>query len=589
MAETTSSATSAANESNNISNGTAEDNGNAAAPTPPQGVTTIKPADFHPPLPLERFVLHEAPDEEEGMPADVAIVGGGPAGLACAIELARLVRRDPELDEDEVEIAVLEKAGELGEHSLSGAVVNPVAFRELFPDLKDEDFPFRGPVPHEKVYFLTGKRAWRVPTPPTMRNRGNYVGSLCEMVRWLGEKAEEAGVTVVTGFPAESLLVEGERVRGVRTAPAGLERDGSQGNTYEPGTDISAKITVLAEGVRGHLTQSWLDWQTVRGENPQIYALGVKELWEVKQPLDTVVHTLGWPLDSHTFGGSFLYPMGEKQVALGLVAGLDYPNARFDIAVAFQRMKEHPLFRKVLEGGEMLEWGAKSITEGGYFSLPARRHGDGCLLVGESAGFVDVPSLKGIHYAMHSGILAARTIFEALKKGDTSKDALAGYDTACDESYIIRDLYRTRNMRLAFKHGLIRGGAAASVMMLSSGALLGDRIPMHDDAWAERAAKKSVAQGYTPDGTLTFPKLDAVFKSGNTTRDDIPQHLVVGDSVPPELADFYAGMCPAGVYEREGDKLVVNAPNCVDCKATDVLGPRWTPREGGSGPKYRGM
>lgn len=539
-------------------------------------------------LPLDRLILRDPPGAE-ALEMDVLFVGAGPAGLAGAIELARLAKADQAAGGGlgELNIAVLEKAAGLGEHNLSGAVVNPRAFRELFPDLTDADFPFRQRVDHEAVYFLTEGASRRIPTPPTMHNKGNYSASISEMVRWLGAKAEELGVNVFTGFPVDALLVEGTAVRGVRTTPSGLERDGSQGGDYTPPTDLTAKVTVLSEGTRGTLAQAWCEWQGVTSANPQIFALGVKELWKVARPLDRVIHTMGWPLPSDAFGGSWCYPQGPEQVSLGLVVGLDYHNARLDVHTLLQRMKLHPLFREMLDGGELLEWGAKTIPEGGFHALPARRSGDGVVLVGDAAGYVDVPSLKGVHYAMQSGIYAARAIFAALKRGEASGAALAEYDRMVDASYIRDDLYRTRNMRLAFKDGFLIGGFKAGLMTLTGGRFPSGRIPMHADADAPRSTGEATA--LVPDGRLTFGKLDAVFKSGNATRDTIPSHLLVGRDVSGEVADFYTHLCPAGVYERVGDELRINPPNCVDCKATDVLGPRWTPREGGSGPRYRAM
>jgi electron-transferring-flavoprotein dehydrogenase len=420
-----------------------------------------------------------------------------------------------------------------------------------------------------------------------MRNHGFYVASLCEMVRWLGERAEGLGVNVFAGYPAGALLVEGDRVIGARTAPSGLDREGKHGGGYQPSTDVRAKVTALGEGTRGLLTQAYLEWQQISSQNPQVFALGVKELWEVKRPLDRVIHTMGWPLPNDTFGGSFLYPLQPNIVALGLVVGLDAPNAALDVHLLLQQIKLHPLLRSYLKGGELLEWGAKTIPEGGYYALPGRRHGDGLVILGDAAGFVNVPALKGIHYAMQSGMFAARAIFGALKRGDTSRGALAEYDRLVDASFIRDDLYRTRNMRLAFQDGFYLGGLKAGLMTLTGGRLPGGRIAMHVDAAAPRT--RAAAAPLTPDGKLTFSKLDAVFRSGNATRDTVPSHLIVPAEVSLELGELYAHLCPAGVYEWVNGKLAVNPPNCVDCKATDVLGPRWTVREGGSGPRYRRM
>ena len=551
-------------------------------------MTRILPVRFQPALPVDRLVLHDPPGAE-AIEMDVLIVGAGPAGLACAIELAQLARKDQEAGTGapDINIGVLEKAGALGEHSLSGAVVNPRAFRELFPGMPDTEFPFRQQVRGEAVYFLTGGRAQQLPTPPTMRNHGFSTASLSEMVRWLGERAEELGVNIFPGFPAESLLVTGSQVQGVRTTASGLTRDGTPGDGYAEPTDLTARVTVLAEGTRGPLAQAYRAWQGITSENPQIFALGVKEVWEVKRPLDRVIHTLGWPLPTDAFGGSWMYPLGPNQVSLGLVVGLDYHGSALDVHELLQRLKLHPLVRPYLEGGELLEWGAKTIPEGGYYALPNRRSGPGLLMVGDTLGLVDVPSLKGIHYAMQSGIYAARAAYDALRRDDISQASLAAYDRTLGESYVVADLKRTRNMRLAFKDGLVVGGIKAGLMTLTGGAFPGGRIAMPQDAEAAREVEPS--EPFVPDNTITFSKVDAVFKSGNATRDTVPSHLIVGKDIPGDVAAFYSHMCPAGVYERVGDTLQVNAPNCVDCKATDVLGPRWTPREGGSGPKYRLM
>lgn len=548
----------------------------------------ILPRQFQLELPADQLILSDPPGAE-ALEMDVLFVGAGPAGLAGAIELARLVKRDQAAGGGlpDINIGVLEKAGSLGEHSLSGAVINPRAMRELFPDLKDSDFPFRQPVSAEAVHLLTEGGSFRLPIPPTMHNQGFYTASLCEVVRWMGEQAEALGVNLFPGFPVASLLVDGRAVRGVRTTPSGLGRDGNPTSAYQEPTEITARVTVLTEGTRGTLGQAWRTWQGVKSANPQIFALGVKEVWRVKRPLDRVIHTLGWPLPRDAFGGTWLYPLGPDLVSLGLVVGLDYPEAKLDAHVLLQRLKLHPLVRPLLEGGELLEWGAKTIPEGGYYALPERRSGDGLLMAGDTVGFVDVPSLKGVHYAMQSGIYAARATFQALKADDFSAARLAAYDRMVNDSYIVSDLHRTRNMRLAFKDGFVAGGVKAGLMTLTGGRFPGGRIVMHEDA--ERLRVETPVPSFTPDSALTFSKVDAVFKSGNATRDSIPVHLLVGRDIPPAVAEFYAHLCPAGVYELVGDQLRINAPNCVDCKATDVLGPRWTPREGGSGPKYRLM
>ncbi|MEQ1879332.1 MAG: electron-transfer flavoprotein:ubiquinone oxidoreductase, partial [Bdellovibrionia bacterium] len=479
------------------------------------------------------------------------------------------------------------KAKSLGGHNLSGAVVNPVAFRELFPELKDEDFPFTTPVTKDSVYMMTEKGKFKLPTPPTMHNKGNYVASICEVVRWLGKKAEDAGVNVLTSFPADSLLVSGNTVQGVRTTAAGLNREKQPGGQYMPPTDLRARVTVMSEGTRGVLTQAYLEWQGMEPKTPQIYALGVKELWRTKKVPEGVIHTMGWPLPTDAFGGSFIYPMGKDLVSLGLVVGLDYKKTNVDVHEMLQKLKAHPLLQEYLAGGELVEWGAKTIPEGGWNALPPRLHGDGLLILGDAAGFVNVPALKGIHYAMTSGMLAARAIFKALKANDTSATQLRMYDESIQNSIIARDLKPVRNMRQAFKDGFYVGGVKAALMTLTKGAFPGiSGHVLSDAAEPKRIHELDFVNTSSPN---RVSKVDGVYLSGNKTRDDIPSHLTVGKDIPPEVAKMYVSMCPAGVYELQGDKLVVNAPNCVDCKATDVIGPRWQPREGGSGPDYKQM
>jgi electron-transferring-flavoprotein dehydrogenase len=550
--------------------------------------TRFVPSQFQPDLPLDRLILEEAPGAE-AVPMDVLFVGGGPAGLSGAIELARLVKEDAAKGGGlgAIEIGVLEKASALGEHCLSGAVVNPIGFHELFPDLKDSDFPLRTPVERDRVYMLTENGSTRIPAPPPMHNVGNYVASVSEIARWLGEKATEAGVNIFTGFPAASLLTQGDKVIGVRTAATGLNRAGEPGAGYSPPAEVTAKVTVLCEGTRGTLTQAFLRWQKIGSPNPQIFALGVKELWETKSVPDAVIHTLGWPLPRDVFGGTFLYPQDKNLVSFGVVMGLDYKDARFDPHAILQKFKNHPLLKPYLEGGEIQEWGAKTIPEGGYYAIPERLHGNGLLICGDAAGLVNVASLKGIHYAMKSGMCAARTIFDALKANDASPAKLGAYDGLIKESFITKDLYRTRNMRLAFKSGFYFGGFKASLMTITGGAFPGGQIHSEPDADESR---EPPTNGATTSGPkLALSKVDAVFRSGNATRDSIPSHLIVGKDIPAEVAQFYTHLCPAGVYDWQDDRLEVNPSNCIDCKATDVLGPRWSPREGGSGPRYRRM
>ncbi len=550
----------------------------------PESLKSFSPLQYQNDFDVQSVIKNEAPNSE-AVPMDILFVGAGPCGLSGAIELAKLVQKERETNPQfpEVQIGVLEKASGLGEHNLSGGVLNPIALKELFPELSIQDFPLRTPVTQDEVYFVSESSHMRIPTPPTMHNKGNYVVSICELVRFLGEKAESLGVNIFTGFPAESLLVQGQKVIGVRTTPTGLGRNSEPTSSYMPPTDLTANITVLTEGTRGNLSQGYLKWQNLKSQNPQIFALGVKEIWETTKVPKGVIHTLGYPLPKSVFGGSFLYPMANNMVSFGLVVGLDYKDHNLDVHYLLQNLKKHPLFAQYLKGGKILEWGAKTIPEGGFYALPERLHGDGLIMAGDCVGMVNVPALKGIHYAMKAGILAARSIFEAIKKGDYSQKSLSSYDQKIKESYIWKDLKETRNMRLAFKSGFYCGGIKASLMTLTKGALFGQKIKVEEDAHDIKNVSSTKLE--KPE----LSKVDAVFLAGNKTRDDIPVHLKIDKDIPKAVAEMYHHMCPAGVYEISGDKFVINAPNCIDCKATDVLGPRWTPREGGSGPKYRQM
>ena len=553
----------------------------------------MKPADYPPPFDPDEFVL--APGEPE-IEVGVLIVGAGPAGLACAIRLGQLLESAPELAErlGDVPVAVLEKGKQPGSHLLSGAVVNPGSLRRLFAGrVTTSEMPFSGRVEHESVYFLTPRRALRIPTPPTMRNGGNYVASLSQLGRWLAERAEEAGATILPETSAHALLAGDGRVRGVRTGDRGRGRGGEELGNFEPGSDVHARVTVLAEGTQGHLTGVALERFALEGENPQVWALGVKEVWKVAKPLDRVIHTMGWPLRASAkyreFGGSFVYPMGDEMVSLGMVVGLDYRDAELSVHDLLQELKTHPLLRKLLEGGERVAWGAKTIPEGGFLSLPKRLHAPGLLICGDGAGLVNVPALKGIHYAVESGRLAAEAAFAALQRGESPgrRGALARYDESLRESFVLQDLRQVRNMRQAFGRGFWLGGALAGAMTASRGAFPPGNVHAEPDTDQELIRTNRAASYPKADGKLTFDKLSSVFLSGNQTRDDAPNHIRVQREVPQELAELWTSMCPAAVYEVVENGVEVTPSNCVQCGAITAKGGRLTPPEGGAGPEYK--
>ncbi len=564
-------------------------------------MSPVRPAEFPPPFTPSEAVAEPSDPEDERIEVGVLIVGGGPAGLACAIRMGQLLEENPRLAErlGEVPVAVLEKGKAPGSHLLSGAVVNPRSLRRLFRGRKTmEDMPTYGPVHAESVLFLTPRSAARIPTPPTMMNDGNYVASLSELGRWLAEQAEESGVTILPETTADKLLVAGGRVVGARTGDKGRGREGQPLGNFEPGADIVARVTVLAEGTQGHLTGAALEHFDLGGENPQVWALGVKEVWRVAKPLDRVIHTLGWPLRKaprfREFGGSWIYPMGEDMVSIGFVVGLDYRDIELSAHDLLQELKTHPRVRKILEGGERLAWGAKTIPEGGFVSLPKRLHAPGLMICGDGAGMVNVPALKGVHYAVESGRLAAEAAFAALQPGRTAwtRGALDSYDASVRESFIWKDLQQVRNMRQAFGRGFWMGGALAGMMTATKGKLPPGNARTERDAEHELLRSGRARRYPAPDGKLTFDKLSSVFASGNKTRDDQPNHIRVQREVPIDLAEMWAAMCPAQVYEvgeGNGDGTVtvaVTPSNCVQCGAITAKGGRLTPPEGGSGPEY---
>ncbi len=559
---------------------------------------TARPSEHPPPFAPDEFVTEPSDPPEERIDVGVLVVGAGPAGLAAAIRIAQLLEERPEVRErlGEIPIAVVEKGKAPGAHLLSGAVLNPRALRQLFPCLSMEDVPVYGQVERESLYYLTPRSAFRIPTPPTMWNHGNYVASLSRLARWLAERAEELGVTIVPETAAAKLLVSGGRVVGIRTGDKGRGRGGEELPTFQPGSDISARVTILAEGTQGHLTGVALRRFGLQ-TRPQVWALGVKEVWEVDRPLHRIIHTMGWPLRGgrryREFGGSFIYPMGEDMVAIGFVAGLDYRDASLSVHDLLQELKGHRMVRRILERGKRVAWGAKTIPEGGFLALPERLHFPGGMIVGDAAGFVNVPALKGIHYAMRSGMLAAETAFEAVQPGRTAwaPGALEAYDDAVRESYIWTDLKRVRNMRPAFRYGFASGVLVAGAALNSLGRFPPRDLRLESDSDADLFVGDRDKSYPQPDAKLFFDKLSSVYASGNRTRDDAPNHIRVRRWVPREIAEAWVHMCPAGVYEiprgdYRGAMVDVTPSNCVQCGAITAKGGRLTPPEGGDGPEY---
>ena len=568
----------------------------------------VAPIGFPPPVdsPAE-FIKRGVDGEDERIEVGVAIVGGGTAGLACANRLLQLLADDPETMEKlgEVPVAVVEKSKTCGGHNLSGAVVRPEPLEELFPDLSREDwrkagFAF-GEVKKEAIYLLpNGKTKVRIPPPTPLKNHGNEVISVAAMCRFMQQKAEEGGAYILTETAASQLLVEDGTVKGVRSGDKGRGKDGEQLGNFEPGVDVAAKATVLADGCWGSLTGAAIrEFGLGKDREPQTWELGVKEVWKVAKPLDKVIHTVaGWPLKisakHHQIGGSWIYPMkdektGDDMVSIGFVVDLDYADATTSPHDLLQQFKTHPMVRKILDGGERVAWGAKALPAGGYWAVP-KLSMPGAVIVGDSGGLVNTAALKGVNYAIKSGILAAEAIYANLKAGEP----LEKYEAAVEDSFIGKDLHEVRNVRQPFAKGLILGGPLVNLMIATKGKFPGGRWPLHRNDAQPMFIGKMDKKYPKPDGKLTFDKLSSVFITGNSTRDDAPNHIRVKKTVPREVAETWKWMCPAGVYEIPDDApatgdvdVVVNYTNCVQCGAITAKGGRLTPPEGGDGPLYQ--
>ncbi|RMF72576.1 MAG: electron transfer flavoprotein-ubiquinone oxidoreductase [Acidobacteria bacterium] len=543
--------------------------------------------------------------EREQLEVDVCIVGGGPAGLAAAIHL---VRRARERGIDPPSIALLEKGAEIGDHALSGAVMDPRGLDRLLPGWRDESPPIEGDVRHEAMLYLTRTRALRVPYVPRIASHhGCQIVSLQKLVRWLGEKAEALEIDIFPGFAGAGLLRDGARVVGVRTGDRGVDRDGRPKPNHEPGYDVLARVTLLADGVRGNLSGPLIAEQRLdEDRNPMIYAAGAKEVWRVPEGRVAgghVYHMLGWPLAGHTFGGGWLYEMGENTVSIGMVVGLDSPDPRLDVHAALQAFKAHPFVRARIEGGELLSYGAKSIPEGGYWSMP-RLAVDGALILGDAAGAVNAMRLKGIHLAIECGIEAAEVVLDALARDDASRTALLAYERRVKDGAIGQELYRVRNFRQAYQRGRLRGMLHTGLQLVTGGRGVRERYPAVEDHLLTRrldAWSAPPLEAPEPDGTLFLDKMSDLYYAGTAHEENQPPHLVVLD---PDLCrercgDEYGNpcerFCPAGVYEMvdDGDarRLHLNFSNCVHCKVCDIADPygqiRWVPPEGGDGPRYK--
>jgi electron-transferring-flavoprotein dehydrogenase len=555
--------------------------------------------------------------ERDVMETDVLIVGGGPAGLAAAIRFKDLLDAHNAAAKVrlEAQVIVVEKAAEFGAHSLSGGILDPASLAELIPDFAAKGAPVTTRVSEDHVYFLTAGGRIALPVvPPPLQNHGNYVISLNQLVKWMAAQAEARGIDLLPGFPGASMLLDGGRVVGVRTGDKGIDKHGRPRPNFEAGADLRARVTILAEGARGSLTKEVVKTLGLdSGSQPMTYSIGIKELWEVPkgrlQP-GAVIHTMGFPLDTRTFGGGFIYGFTEDRIAIGLVVGLDYRDPFLDPHALFQKLKEHPDVRRLLEGGKMVGYGARTISEGGWYAIP-RPYADGLLLVGEAAGYLNAMRLKGIHLAIKTGSLAAEAAFEAILAGDTSAARLRTFEEKVAGSAVKKELFAVRNFHQGFKHGLWAGLANTGLQMITGGRGLVD--PMTPSKGFAEAATLADFYGAgtgrdrfrrkSMDGTLTFDRLTDVYHSGTKHEEDQPAHLHVADTnlcetrCREEFGNPCEKFCPAAVYEmvpKTADspdlRLQINFSNCVHCKTCDVMDPyqviTWVTPEGGGGPRY---
>ncbi|QDU85171.1 Electron transfer flavoprotein-ubiquinone oxidoreductase [Planctomycetes bacterium Pla163] len=549
--------------------------------------------------------------EREELEVDVLLVGAGPATLSCAIQLQKLA----EAKGLELSVLLIEKAEDIGYHTLSGAVMDPRAIRELIgDDWKEQGCPTEGEVTFDCVDWLTGSGKVRLKgpfVPPQFKNHGNHIISLYQVVRWLKDRAEGAGVEVYPGFAAASVRYDGERVVGVQTRDAGISKSGEKKGHFEPGMNIVAKVTVFGEGTRGHLAKGLIDKLGLAADkNPQVYETGIKEIWSIpagREMFGKVIHTAGQPLGTSGYGGGWIYGLKNDRLSIGYVVGLDQGDAKLDPHAMFVKWKQHPEIAKLLEGGKVERYGAKTIPGGGYYSMP-KLQGDGFVIVGDSAGFVNMSRLKGIHLAMKSGMLAAEALVEALAADDTSATKLARYTELFEASWAKQELYKVRNFRQAFAKGFLTGSIDAGVQMVTGGrGLVARRTMSPDHEHMQRVANSTATKPRYDDG-LSLDKLTDVYHSGAVHEEDQPSHLVVTDPdicvtrCTEEYGNPCKDFCPAAVYEwphaNAGDAksaggVVINASNCVHCKTCDVADPyqviEWTVPEGGGGPKYIDM